>query len=104
MNETLTLVLAWMGGGLLGAFFFGGLWWTVRKGLSSSRPALWFLLSMLLRMSITLGGIYLIAGGDWKRLLLCLLGFLTARLAVTWLTRPRAGVQNIIVQEAPHAP
>jgi F1F0 ATPase subunit 2 len=24
---------------LLGVIFFGGLWWTVRKGLSSKRPA-----------------------------------------------------------------
>lgn len=104
MNETLTLALAWMGGGLLGAFFFGGLWWTVRKGLSSPRPALWFLLSMLLRMSITLGGIYLIAGGDWKRLLSCLVGFVMARLVVTSMTRPRLEVPNITEQEAPHAP
>ena len=31
MNETLALVLAWLAGGVLGAIFFGGLWWTVRK-------------------------------------------------------------------------
>jgi F1F0 ATPase subunit 2 len=37
MNETLTLVLAWVTGILLGAMFFGGLWWTVQKGISSSR-------------------------------------------------------------------
>ena len=35
MSETLTLMLAWAAGGLLGAIFFGGLWWTVRKGVSS---------------------------------------------------------------------
>jgi hypothetical protein len=27
MNEILTLVLAWIAGGALGAIFFGGLWW-----------------------------------------------------------------------------
>jgi hypothetical protein len=32
MNETLSLVLALVTGVLLGAIFFGGLWWTVRKG------------------------------------------------------------------------
>jgi F1F0 ATPase subunit 2 len=52
MNETLTLVLASVAGVLLGALFFGGLWWTVQKGLSSKRSALWFLGSLLLRMSI----------------------------------------------------
>ena len=33
MTETLTLVLAWVAGGALGAMFFGGLWWTVQKAL-----------------------------------------------------------------------
>jgi hypothetical protein len=42
MNETVILVLAGSAGLLLGAIFFGGLWWTVRKGLSSKRPALCF--------------------------------------------------------------
>ncbi|MEP6668655.1 MAG: ATP synthase subunit I [Chthoniobacter sp.] len=87
MNETLTLVLAWMAGGALGAIFFGGLWWTVRKGVSSPNPALWFLGSMLLRMGIALAGFYLVSGGQWQRLVACLLGFLMARLGVIWLTR-----------------
>ena len=41
MNEALTLVLAWLAGGVLGAIFFGGLWWTVRKGdvLQAARTA-----------------------------------------------------------------
>ena len=55
MNETLTLLLAWVAGGVLGTIFFGGLWWTVRNGVSSKQPALWFLGSLLLRMSIASG-------------------------------------------------
>jgi len=88
MNETLTLVLAWMAGGLLGAIFFGGLLWTVHKGVSSQRPVLWFLGSLLLRMSIALAGFYFVSGRDWERLLLCLLGFVMVRSVVMWLTRP----------------
>ena len=88
MNETLTLTLAWIAGGVLGAFFFGGLWWTVHKGVSSELPACWFFCSLLMRMSIALSGFYIVGGHDWDRLLACLLGFVVARLAVTWLTRP----------------
>ena len=73
MTETLTLVLAWVAGGALGAMFFGGLWWTVQKALSSTRPALWFFGSLLLRMSLALAGFYFVAGGHWQRLLACLL-------------------------------
>ena len=62
MNETLGLALALVAGVLLGAFFFGGLWWTVRKGVSSERPALWFFGSLLLRMSVDPGWILLCFG------------------------------------------
>lgn len=88
MNET--LLLAFLAGAALGVLFYGGLWWTVRRGLASPRPALWFLASVLTRTSLTLAGFYGVSGGDWRRLVICLLGFVTARLAVTWLTRPEA--------------
>ena len=72
MNEVLLLALALSAGLLLGAIFFGGLWWTVRKGVSSEQPAFWFFGSLLLRMSIALAGFYFVSGGHWERLLLCL--------------------------------
>ena len=104
MNETLTLVPAWVTGGVLGTIFFGGLWWTVRKGVSSKKPALWFFGSLLLRMSIALGGFYFVSGGHWARLLACLLGFVMARLIVTRLTGPPVGRRNSPGKEAAHAP
>ena len=88
MNEVLAAGAGMVAGVLLGAIFFGGLWWTVRKGLSSEWPALWFFGSLLLRMGIVLAGFYLSDGGHWARLLLCLVGFVIARLMVTRLTRP----------------
>jgi len=104
MNETLTLVLAWVAGGVLGTIFFGGLWWTVRKGVSSKKPALWFFGSLLLRMSIALAGFYFVSGGHWDRLLACLLGFVIARFIVTRLTGPPIEHRNFPAKEAGHAP
>ena len=103
MNETLSLVLALVTGVLLGAVFFGGLWWTVQKGVSSKRPALWFFGSLLLRTSIALAGFYFIARGHWERLLVCLLGFVMARLVVTRLTRT-AEKPTYLAQAASDAP
>jgi F1F0 ATPase subunit 2 len=103
MNEVLTLVSAGAAGVVLGAIFFGGLWWTVRKGLSSQQPALWFFGSLLLRMSIALAGFYFVGRDHWERLLACLFGFVIGRLILTRLT-PLAERPVDRPQEARHAP
>jgi F1F0 ATPase subunit 2 len=103
MNEILSLVPALAWGVLLGAMFFGGLWWTVRKGVSSTRPALWFFGSLLLRTSLTLAGFYVVSDGQWERLLVCLVGFTIARPIVTRLTG-LAENPSRPAQEPSHAP
>ena len=100
MNETLTLFLAWLAGLGLGAIFFGGLWWTVRKGVSSPRPATWFLGSLLLRTAIALAGFYFVARNHWQSLVACLVGFVIARAVVIWLTRTSAEKPSRPIKEA----
>ena len=106
MNEalSLSLTLAALAGGLLGAIFYGGLWWTVRRGLSSGGPTLWFVPSLVLRTGIVLVGFYLVSSGDWRRLPACVVGFVIAQLLVTRLTRAMEERQTRRVQEASHAP
>ncbi|QDU98930.1 N-ATPase subunit AtpR [Lignipirellula cremea] len=103
MNEPVSWILPLAAGVLLGAMFFGGLWWTIRKGLTSRHPAAWFLGSQLLRMSVALTGFYLVAGGHWERLLVCLVGFLIARFAVARLTRSSGDTQSQLAKEASDA-
>ena len=90
MTETLSLMLALSTGILLGAVFFGGLWWTVQRGFSSNQPALWFLVSLVARTWVVMGGFYFVARGNWERLPVCLVGFIVARLVVTRFTRTEA--------------
>jgi len=104
MTEILKLVLAWLAGGVLGAFFFRGLWWTVEKGVSAKQPALWFAGSALLRMSTALGGFFFVSGGQWPRLLLCLLGFVMARRALVRPTRQARERGHYPAQESRGAP
>ena len=104
MNETLRLAPSLVAGVLLGGIFFGGLWWTVRKGVASRRPALWFLGSLTLRMAVALAGFYFVSGVHWERLLVCLLGFVAARLIVTRLARAPVEHRNDPAKEACHAP
>ncbi|UHD16450.1 ATP synthase subunit I [Thiocapsa bogorovii] len=107
MNEMLSplleLVLAGAAGLALGAVFFGGLWWTLRKSLNSPRPALWLLGSALARMSLVLVGLYLVSGGQWQRLLAGLAGVICARFIVLGLTGPGDDHQTV-AKEARNAP
>jgi F1F0 ATPase subunit 2 len=104
MNDFLTLVTTCVAGLVLGAIFFRGLWWTVHRGVSSPRPAFWFLGSSLLRMSLVLVGFYLVGRGDWKRLVTCLLGFVVARFIVMRLTRAPVERPRSAAREAGRAP
>ncbi|MGE0470408.1 MAG: ATP synthase subunit I [Nitrospira sp.] len=103
MNEAVSLMDALIAGVLLGTLFFGGLWWTVRQGISTKRPALWFLGSLLLRTGVVLGGFYVVAAGHWERLLLCLLGFVISHFIVTRFTGPPVAHHNSSAKEAGHA-
>lgn len=104
MSEWLMSALTLAAGLLLGAIFFGGLWWTVRKGVSSKRPALLFLGSLLVRTGIVVTGFFLVSDGHWQRLLTCLLGFAIARFIVTRLVGPPLHHNDAPVNEAGHAP
>ena len=86
MNEVWIAAWVLLVGTTLGLFFFGGLWWTVRCAMASSRPAAWFIGSLLVRVTVTLGGIYAVSGDQWQRLLLCLMGFWLARIVVLRMT------------------
>lgn len=87
MSDIMAVTFSFGAGLLLGAMFYGGLWWTVRKGLTSQYAGWWFSVSLWLRFGMAVSGFYLVAQGDWKRLLICLAGFLVARVAVILLTK-----------------
>ena len=87
MNETVHMIVAFIAGLTLGILFFGGLWFTVKKAVTAKIPALWIFTSFFLRIGITLVGFYFISSGNWKRLLICVAGFLVARTLVIFFTK-----------------
>ena len=97
MNNAIYMILALITGLALGSFFFGGLWWTVRKAVQARIPALWFAGSLIIRLSVTMVGFYLIGAGSWQRLLICLVGFALARMLVIRFTKARD--EKMIQQE-----
>jgi len=100
MNELFDLILAILSGSALGVIFFGGLWWTVSQGVSSTVPGLWFLGSLTLRMGVVLAGFYWVGHGHWDRMLFCLIGFVLARVFVTRLTQSSEPIRSEVI----HAP
>jgi F1F0 ATPase subunit 2 len=87
MSETSILALALLAGIMLGAIFYGGLWWTIRRSVSSGSSSHWLIGSFVLRAIIAVGGFYIVSQGDWRSLPACLLGFLAARICVTRLIK-----------------
>lgn len=75
-------------GAAVGALYFGGLWWTVRRAVGSRRPGVLVLASYWLRTAAAMGLFYIIMEGDWLRLLVCLAGFLLVRQVLTWALGP----------------
>jgi F1F0 ATPase subunit 2 len=74
-------------GVLLGFLFFGGLWFTIKKGVHASMPGLLFLLSFLLRTAFVVAGFYFLARLSAVDLILAVVGFMLSRPLVGYLTR-----------------
>ena len=91
MIEHILFVLSsFLPGVVLGIFYFGSLWITVRQLPTTAYPVRLFIGSFVGRMVVTLIGFYLVMNGQWQRVLICLLGFVAARIILTRFWRPQA--------------
>lgn len=82
------LGFAVISGMVLGLFYFGGLWFTVKRLSSVARPAIFTLCSYLIRLGFTFAGFYMLAAGSWERLLALLCGFMVMRIILVRLLKP----------------
>lgn len=82
MSDLLALAGAAAAGGVLGLFFFGGLWMTVKQLPGSRRPLLLAVGSFVGRLVLCALGFVLVAMGHWDRLLTCFLTFMAVRLVL----------------------
>lgn len=90
MTDALVLGAAALAGAALGAVYFGALWWTVAGLASGAHGAPLVALSALVRTALAVAGLYVLAGGQWQRLLAGLGGFATARALALRLVRAGA--------------
>jgi len=86
-------------GMLLGAVYFGGLWWTVARLPRSRHPWLLVPLSAILRTAIVLAGMWLVGFqlGETNQLIriaVCMAGFLISRFLVTRLVNGSVAIRR----------
>lgn len=102
MADWLPIAAAAVAGLALGAAYFGALWWSVRAlaaAATTGRAPPLLALGFVLRLAAAAGGLYLIGGGQWQRLLAGLCGFLLARALALRVVRRRH-----MHEEGRHAP
>jgi F1F0 ATPase subunit 2 len=80
------LILALLEGILIGFVFFGGLWWTVRRGVISEHPASLFFGSLLVRTTVAVVAFYFVSMEGWQPLTACLIGFVIGRILISRIT------------------
>lgn len=90
MGSAADLLPAFAAGLALGAVFFGGLWWTVRRLAAAPRPSRLLWQSFVLRFGIALAGFYAVANGRGGALAVAVLGFLVMRELIARRFFPRA--------------
>ena len=94
------LLFALIGGVATGIFYFGGLWWTVKRLTVPRQPVLWGFGSFLIRAVVSLAAFYMVTGLQWERLAVCLFGFMSVKVVLVRLVWhdlrvqiPKEGIQ-----------
>jgi F1F0 ATPase subunit 2 len=82
MSSSLLPAASFFMGVFLGAFYFGGLWLTIKRLPDCQQPTLLSLCSFFARSLVCILGFYLIIGSGMQSLLLCLAGFVLTKIAL----------------------
>jgi len=96
MMNTSFPAAALLAGALVGAVFYGGLWWSVRTLIAARRASFWLVGGFVIRTMLAIGGFWLVAQGGWRNLLACLAGFCAVRVCAAhfarWPTNAESGL------------
>ncbi len=92
-NTIFILILIFMAGLVLGAFYFISLWWTVQRLAQTESRAHILLISFILRLAIVLTALYFLMDGHWERMAAAMVGFVVMRKILTYRLGPQNTVQ-----------
>lgn len=90
MSGLTSMALPLLAGLSLGAFFYGGLWFTVFALPKSNHPVALALGSFWARTALVLAGFALLASRRWLDAAVCLAGFVLVRIFLSQLIPVRS--------------
>lgn len=82
-------IAPFIAGILISLLYHAGLWWTVRVLARSRWPVVLSVGSFYMRMAVTVAVFYFIMQNDWRRLVFCLLGFMSVKFIITRIIKPQ---------------
>ena len=77
-----TLLVPFIVGGLIGWVYFAGLWKTLQRLPEAKSPHGMMMLSFAARTLFALGGFYMLADGQWKRMAASIAGFIIVKVVL----------------------
>jgi len=89
------LMLALVAGAVVAAFYFGGLWLTVRRVAASRRPVLLTFGSFFARGAIAVAAMVWIARMHWQLLLAAMASFVLLRVILVRMLRPEDAAMEV---------
>ena len=82
-------MIAFLVGVILGIFYFGGLYLSVKKIDKVKYPSLLMTVSFIIRMSLLILGFFYISKGDYRNILLALAGVILIRFIMTFTVKSK---------------
>lgn len=83
------MIVSFLIGLLMGILYFGGLYFSTQKFNSAKSPALFMILSFVLRMGILIVGFYYLSKSGYKNILIGLLGVMLVRFIMVFNIKNR---------------
>jgi len=82
-TDWMQYIIPFAAGSVISLFYHAGLWWTVRALPRSRSPVLLSIGSFYLRMTVAMATFYIVMQNDWRRLAVCLAGFMAVKFVLT---------------------
>jgi len=98
-HTVIILILMFAAGLALGAFYFLGLWQTLKRLPRTQHRAGLILISFAVRLAVVLAVLFFLMDGRWERAAAAMIGFVLMRKILTYRLGPQSMAEAQLKQE-----